>query len=280
MRIKNSHEIDLPHSLLARSISCMSTLARQSALYLCICLTVSLPAGAGLLSSHGSGKITLASDSVPTGIDGTAVVPIPMAPGDLSYFYLGGGSIGAMMNMTFDDSPNVFLDHHGPALPPGGETFLSAGFIGIFENVYLTGTFSVSYDLDFAGLGPLALPAVSYPILWGSLGSVSFDETISFDSADSGHLGDLVLHVHPAPGSSGIVTFTGLSGLALPALGALDTLTLSGSFELTVPRTVGAISTIKVFGPDVPEPATTMLTLAALAIICWSARKLYKAGAH
>jgi hypothetical protein len=204
-----------------------------------------------------------------------------MYPGDFSHFYSGPGSVGAMMNMSWSLAPDVFLVHHGVSPTPAGETFLNASWIGISETVTWTGAFDVDFTIDGAGLASISLPALDYTILWGSLGFVSFDADVAYDSATLGHLGDRVLHFHPAAGSMGVLEVVGPSGLILPALPANDTLTISGTFELDVDRVIGAGSTVKVFGvASTPEPGTGLISILALTALGAYARRRLRSSSR
>lgn len=164
--------------------------------------------------------------------------------------------------LSYDFSPStakVFIPNTGPvAIASQGAP---APLAGAMETL---AEFSVSFDID-AGGTPAAVISIAYPIVFGqsSPGMFdSFDAEIDYTSAALGFLGTSEVHFAFGAGpGGGAFTLTGLD-LALPALPALDTLTLDGYFKLIADGLPGGSTEIEVFG--IPEPTSAML----LAIGC------------
>jgi hypothetical protein len=163
----------------------------------------------------------------------------------------------------------VFIPNTGPvAIASQGAP---APLVGAMETL---AEFSVSFDID-AGGTPAAVISIAYPIVFGQSAPGmfdSFDAEIDYTSAALGFLGTSEVHFAFAAGpGGGAFTLTGLD-LALPALPALDTLTLDGYFKLIADGHPGGSTEIEVFG--IPEPASaTLLALGCLAVLVMRRRR-------
>ena len=210
---------------------------------------------------------TFSSGGVPYAVIGPTPVghyPTPTVSGFVPDPPTGFGEMDIAYNFT-PTAAKVFIPDNGPvAIASQGAP---APLAGAMESKV---DFSVAFAID-AGGTPATVISVAYPIAFGQSAPGmfnSFDAVVLYTSTALGILGSSEVHFAFAggPGGSPYFVVPDIGPLLLPALPALDTLTLSGSFVLVADGFAGGSTEIEVFG--VPEPSSwLLLALGATAVL-------------
>jgi hypothetical protein len=237
------------------------------------------PVQADIISGSGTGGISLTATP--------PVVPGPIPPGTAfprlpaTLSYLGGtttGNSGGFLAMGWDFSPSSAMVIIPDSPPASSTTFLvqSSPDGGMAT---LTGTFSVTFGLDAAGL-PASTVSTAYMLIGevgpGTGGFVAFDAELDFTSSALGAIpsAQLLLHFDSStPGGFGaLVSDTG----TLPVLPGLDMLTIDGFFRLQALDNPGGGSTeidVHQAQAAVPEPSTLFLLSGTALMLLLAGRR-------
>lgn len=228
------------------------------------------PARADITGGVGSGSLSM--EIVGEGIVGAAGPSgIPRYPGGLGLGGGGGsGSTTGFLGLSWDFTPGLasafipnslvttFLSQSIPSPLPGPEP----------GKATLHGDFSVVFSIDGAG-APSTTATLGYALTMIIDGSVSFDMVVDFDSGALGALGTRSLHFARTT-SGGFATLLSDSG-TLPALPGGDTLTLSGTVDISVDDNPGGSAT-QIVVQSAPEPGTLALAALGLGALIRSAK--------
>ena len=219
-----------------------------------------------------SATFTFSSGGVPYAIIGPAPIghyPTIAASGFTPDPPTGFGE----MDIAYNFSPTkatVFIPDNGPvAIASQGAP---APLAGAMESKV---DFTVAFDIDAGGVAATTI-SIAYPIAFGQSAPGmldTFDAVVGYTSTALGFLGTSEVHFAFAGGPGGSPYFI-VSGadLLLPALPALDTLTLAGTFKLVADGFAGGSTEIEVFG--VPEPSSFVLAaLGLIGLVVWRRRK-------
>jgi hypothetical protein len=245
-------------------------------------LVTTPPANAGVTGGAGIGDITYHNADFFTDTTGPAV--IPLYAGKLDHeVWAPGGAEHSYMAMTWDNAPpnplDVFITPM--AYPDTTKLDMMPGFTG-HHHATMTGTFSVTYTLDGAGLPSVTLPARSYTI-WSYIdpytdpyvpplfrtSSASFEAHWDYTDVDASTLLGSQDIVYTAPLGLTVIGTASSDPLTISIPAGNTQLKVSGYFRLTADSDDPTI-----FNPVpydtliavVPEPATlSLLALGALA---------------
>ena len=218
----------------------------------------------GIVPGSDAVTFTFSSGGVPFSVVGPA--PIGHYPATtISGFHADPPTGFGVMDIAYNFSSSaatVFIPDIGP------DSIASQGApapgVGAMES---KADFSIAFAVDGGGTAPSTIK-IAYPIAFGQSAPGmldSFDAVVGYTSTALGFLGTSEAHFSFAagPGGSPYFVVTG-PDLLLPALPALDTLTLAGSFKLVADGFTGGSTEISVFG--VPEPSTCVLMAIGLAV--------------
>lgn len=217
----------------------------------------------GAVPGSDSATFTFSSGGVPYSVLGPT--PIGHYPTITSSGFVADPPTGfGLVDIAYNFSPTkatVFIPDNGlVAIASQGAPAPGAGALESKVD------FAMSFAVDAAGAAPATI-SIAYPIAFGQSAPGmldKFDAVVGYTSTALGFLGTSEVHFAFAGGPGGSPHFV-VSGadLLLPALPALDTLTLAGSFKLFADGFPGGSTEIEVFG--VPEPSS--LALGALGLI-------------